>query len=163
MEYILIAIASVLVGAAAAALAVYSVSRRKIATLERQHMAEAQARVLAEERSARLPAMEAQITGLQQECSALKAERAALMTRLEEQEKAAKEKLALLDEARQKLSDAFKALSQEALKSNSTQFLELARTNLDKYQEGAKSELEKRQKAIDELVKPLKESLTKVD
>lgn len=163
MEYVLIAIASVLVGAAGAALAVYSVSRRKIGALERQHMAEAQARVLAEERSARLPALETQIAGLQQECSALKAERAALLTRLEEQEKAGKEKLALLDEARQKLSDAFKALSQEALKSNSTQFLELARTNLDKYQEGAKSELEKRQKAIDELVKPLKESLTKVD
>jgi DNA recombination protein RmuC len=100
---------------------------------------------------------------LQQECSTLKAERAGLATRLEEQEKAAKDKLALLDEARQKLSDAFKALSQEALKSNSSQFLELAKTNLDKYQEGAKSELEKRQKAIDELVKPLKESLTKVD
>lgn len=163
MEYVLIAIASVLVGAAGAALAVYSVSRRKIGALRQEHMAETQARIVAEERSARLPAMEAQIAGLQQECSALKAERAALLTRLEEQEKAAKEKLALLDEARQKLSDAFKALSQEALKSNSTQFLELARTSLDKYQEGAKSELEKRQKAIDELVKPLKESLTKVD
>ncbi len=85
------------------------------------------------------------------------------MTKLEEQEKATKEKLALLEEAKNKLSDAFKALSQEALKSNSTQFLELAKTNLDKYQEGAKSELEKRQKAIDELVKPLKDSLTKVD
>ena len=163
MEYILIAIASVIVGAAGAALAVYSVSRRKIAALQQQHMAESQARVVAEERSARLPAMETQIADLQQECSAMKAERTGLTTRLEEQEKATKEKLALLEDARNKLSDAFKALSQEALKSNSTQFLELARTNLDKYQEGAKSELEKRQKAIDEMVKPLKESLAKVD
>lgn len=163
MEYVLIAIASVIVGAAGAALAVYSVSRRRIGALQQQHMAESQARIIAEERGARLPAMETQIADLQQECSALKAERTGLMTRLEEQEKATKEKLALLDDARQKLSDAFKALSQEALKSNSTQFLELARTNLDKYQEGAKSELEKRQKAIDELVKPMKESLAKVD
>ncbi len=170
MEYVLIAIASVIVGAALAALVVYSLLRRRISALHQQHMAEAQARAVAEERNARIPELETQIATrdrqiaeLQQECSTLKAERAGLATRLEEQEKAAKDKLALLDEARQKLSDAFKALSQEALKSNSSQFLELAKTNLDKYQEGAKSELEKRQKAIDELVKPLKESLTKVD
>jgi DNA recombination protein RmuC len=170
MEYALIAIASVIVGAAGAALAVYSVSRRRIGTLRQQHMAEAQARAIAEERNARIGEMETQIANrdrqiadVQQECSVLKAERTGLMTRLEEQEKATKEKLALLEEAKNKLSDAFKALSAEALKSNSTQFLELAKTNLDKYQEGAKSELEKRQKAIDELVKPLKESLTKVD
>ncbi|HNY80409.1 MAG: DNA recombination protein RmuC [Sedimentisphaerales bacterium] len=170
MEYVLIAIASVIVGAALAALVVYSLLRRRIGALAQQHMAEAQARAVAEERNARIPELETQIATrdrqiaeLQQECSTQKAERVGLATRLEEQEKAAKDKLALLDEARQKLSDAFKALSQEALKSNSTQFLELARTNLDKYQEGAKSELEKRQKAIDELVRPLKESLTKVD
>ncbi len=170
MEYVLIAIASVIVGAALAALVVYSLLRRRIGALAQQHMAEAQARAVAEERNARIPELETQIAtrdrqiaDLQQECSTQKAERVGLLTRLEEQEKAAKDKLALLDEARQKLSDAFKALSQEALKSNSTQFLELARTNLDKYQEGARSELEKRQKAVDELVKPLKESLTKVD
>jgi DNA recombination protein RmuC len=170
MEYVLIAIASVVVGAAGAGLAVYVVSRRKIGALQQQHQIEAQARAVAEERNARIPELEAQIAtrdrqiaDLQQEGSALKAERTGLTTRLEEQEKATKEKLALLDEARNKLSDAFKALSQEALKSNSTQFLELAKTNLDKYQEGAKTELEKRQKAIDEMVKPLKESLTKVD
>lgn len=170
MEYVPIAIASVLVGAVGAALVVHGLLRRRIGSLAQQHMAEAQARAVAEERNARIPELEAQIAvrdrqiaDLQQECATLKAERAGLATRLEEQEKAAKDKLALLDEARQKLSDAFKALSQEALQSNSTQFLELARTNLDKYQEGAKSELEKRQKAIDELVKPLKESLAKVD
>ncbi len=170
MEYVLIAITSVLVGAAGAALAVYGVSRRRIGALQQQNAVETEARIIAEQRNARIPELETQLANrdgqiaeLQQECSALRAERTGLMTRLEEQEKAAKEKLALLEEARNKLSDAFKALSQEALKSNSTQFLELAKTNLDKYQEGAKSELEKRQKAIDELVKPLRESLTKVD
>lgn len=170
MEYVLIAIASLVIGAAGAALVVYGLSRRTIGVLRQQHMEESQARSVAEERNGRIPELEAQIAtrdrqiaDLQQEGTALKAERTGLMTKLEEQEKASKEKLALLDEARNKLSDAFKALSQEALKSNSTQFLELAKTNLDKYQEGAKTELEKRQKAIDELVKPLKESLTKVD
>ena len=42
--------------------------------------------------------------------------------------KASEEKLALLNEARTTLSDAFKALSAETLKSNNQQFLQLART-----------------------------------
>jgi len=159
MEYVLIAVISVVIGAGAAAL----LARRKVRTLEQQRVEESQRRVAAEERSSRVPELESQIAALQAETSAAKAEISSLSTKLAEQEKASKEKLALLDEARQRLSDAFKALSAEALKINSTQFLELAKTNLDKYQEGAKSELEKRQKAIDELVKPLKESLTKVD
>ena len=59
----------------------------------------------------------AQLLQIQEECTRLKTEAKGLSVRLEEQEKASKEKLALLDDARQKLSDAFKALSQEALKS----------------------------------------------
>ena len=86
-----------------------------------------------------------------------------LSTQLAEERKSAEEKLAILDEARQKLSDAFKALSSDALKSNNHSFLELARTTLEKYQDHAKSDLAARQKAVDDLVKPLKESLEKVD
>lgn len=104
-----------------------------------------------------------QIYEQQETCASLKAELAALRTKLDEQLKSAQEKVDLLNEARQKLADAFKALSAEALKSNNAQFLELAKTNLEKFQEGAKSDLEKRQKAIDELVKPLSESLKDVD
>ena len=75
----------------------------------------------------------------------------------------AEEKLALLNDAQQKLSDAFKALSSDALKSNNQAFLDLAKGTLEKFQEGAKNDLEKRQKAVDELVKPIRESLEKVD
>jgi DNA recombination protein RmuC len=82
---------------------------------------------------------------------------------LQAERTAAEEKLALLNEARDKLSDAFNALSSDALKSNNQAFLELAKTALERFQEGAKSDLSARQKAIDELVKPLKESLQKVD
>ena len=42
-------------------------------------------------------------------------------------------------------------------------FLALAKATLEKYQEGAQSDLVSRQRAIDELVKPLKESLERVD
>jgi DNA recombination protein RmuC len=41
--------------------------------------------------------------------------------------------------------------------------LDLAKSTLEKFQEGAKTDLTARQKAIDDLVKPIKESLEKVD
>ena len=45
-------------------------------------------------------------------------ERAVLQTRLEEERKASQEKLTLLNNAEGKLADAFKALSADALRSN---------------------------------------------
>lgn len=87
----------------------------------------------------------------------------AMQARLEEERRAAQEKLALLDDAQQKLGDSFKALSADALRNNNQSFLELAKANLEKVQETARGDLEVRKNAIDELVKPLKESLEKVD
>ncbi|NLB88650.1 MAG: DNA recombination protein RmuC [Syntrophomonadaceae bacterium] len=86
-----------------------------------------------------------------------------LETKLNEERRAYEEKLSLLNEAQMKLSDTFKALSAEALKTNNESFLELAKTTLEKYQEGAQHDLEMRKKAIDQIVAPLKESLEKVD
>ena len=90
-------------------------------------------------------------------------ERAVLLTRLEEERKASQEKLAMLNNAEGKLADAFKALSADALRSNNQSFLDLAKQNLERYQQTAKGELERRQSAIDDLIKPLKDSLDKVD
>jgi DNA recombination protein RmuC len=91
------------------------------------------------------------------------AERVALATTLEQERKQTREKLDVLDEAQRKLSDAFKALAAEALKSNNQQFLELAKTKLETFQQAAKGDLDKRQQAIGDLVKPVRESLEKVD
>jgi len=90
-------------------------------------------------------------------------ERAVLLTRLEEERKANQEKLTLLNNAEIKLADAFKALSADALRNNNQSFLDLAKQNLQSFQQNAKGELERRQSAIDDLIKPLKESLEKVD
>lgn len=89
--------------------------------------------------------------------------RARLETELEAERRGAREKLQLLDEAQKKLGDAFKALSSDALESNSQRFLRLAKGELERFQQGAKHDLEKRHKAVDDLVKPIKESLQKVD
>lgn len=73
------------------------------------------------------------------------------------------EKLEVIEHAREKMEEAFQALSGEALKSNNQAFLELARTHLGQYQESAKGDLEKRQEAIDQMILPVKESLDKID
>jgi DNA recombination protein RmuC len=90
-------------------------------------------------------------------------ELAALQARAEEQERAAAEKLALVANTQAELSAHFKALSAEALDSTSHTFLELATAKLAQFQERAHGELKERQSAVDALVQPIKESLTKVD
>lgn len=59
--------------------------------------------------------------------------------------------------------ESFAALSAEALQRNNQMFLDLARTSLGEFQQRATGDLEKREQAITELVKPLKDSLEKVD
>ncbi len=73
------------------------------------------------------------------------------------------EKLQALEEARVTLSDAFRAISSEALRQNNQSFLDLAKTALEKFQEGARGDLDKRQQSITDLVRPVRESLDKVD
>lgn len=119
------------------------------------------ARIL--ELEAALESRDSQISVFQAENSSLCSKISELETRLEEERKVAAEKLALLNQAQEKLSDTFKALSAEALQMNNQSFLDLARITLAKFQDGAKYDLEMRQTAIDSLVKPLRESLQKVD
>lgn len=93
----------------------------------------------------------------------LKEEKVELKAALQNSKLAAAAKVQLLDDAQQKFSDAFKALSAEALNKNNQSFLDIAKITMEKFQESAKGDLDKRQHAIDELVKPVRESLEKVD
>ena len=108
-----------------------------------------------EELRNRLSEKDVSLTDLQRQVMALGSRTADLSRALAEEQKQAQEKLALLDDAKRQLADAFKALAADALKSSNTSFLELAKTQLEKFQESAKGDLEKRQTAIDELVKPV--------
>ncbi|MGE5817775.1 MAG: DNA recombination protein RmuC, partial [Deltaproteobacteria bacterium] len=145
-------------------------ANEEIKRLQNELKSEAEKRATAEEKNSRIPELEetltsrdARITTLLDDLVTLKATQSELQTKLEEERKSGQEKLALLNEAKKNLSDAFKALSAEALQSNNQSFLELAKSTLEKFQESAKTDLTARQKAIDDLVKPLKESLEKVD
>jgi DNA recombination protein RmuC len=61
------------------------------------------------------------------------------------------------------MKDTFAAIASDALQQNNEGFLTLAKETFGRYQDGAVNELEKRQKAIDELVKPVKESLDRFE
>jgi DNA recombination protein RmuC len=129
----------------------------------------------------RTAATEARLTFSQQELSSTKTELARLMeerqqliaararleSALEAERKTGAEKIELLmtanDRAAEDLQNAFKALAADALKSNSTSFLQIAQETLKRFQSEAKGELEQRQKAVADLVAPVRESLTKVD
>ncbi|MEO6785225.1 MAG: DNA recombination protein RmuC, partial [Chthoniobacteraceae bacterium] len=88
---------------------------------------------------------------------------AALEMQISEEREQGAEKLALLDDAQRKLSDAFHALSAQALQKNNAAFLELAKTALGQFQEKASGDLAQKQQAIAELLKPVRESLARVD
>ncbi|MGC2476364.1 MAG: DNA recombination protein RmuC, partial [Candidatus Sulfotelmatobacter sp.] len=77
------------------------------------------------------------------------------------------EKIELLmkssDRAAEDLQNAFKALAADALKSNNSSFLQIAQETLKRFQTEAKGDLEAKQKAVADLVAPVRESLSKVD
>jgi DNA recombination protein RmuC len=89
----------------------------------------------------------------------LESESIELRTQLAEERKQSLER----QEYQEKLTQTFRALSGEALQQNNQSFLELAQQSFGKLQEGAKGELELRKQAIDEMLKPLREVLTKME
>lgn len=102
---------------------------------------------------------EKELQTLREDYSSAKEALARLESQRDAELKAAAEKLALLEEAKVNLQNSFKALSSEALSKNNESFLNLAKATLEKYQEGARGDLEKRQQAINKTVEPVGEAL----
>jgi DNA recombination protein RmuC len=106
-----------------------------------------------------LAAAKSQVVQQQTENSSLNAANAALEATLVGERRSAEEKIHAIEE----MKAQFKALASTALESNNASFLHLAKTELEKHQSDAKGELEKREKAVETLVKPIAESLRNVD
>ena len=89
------------------------------------------------------------------------------IARLEEraatERQAAAERLALLGQAETKFREAFASLAADALRQNNQSFLALAQTKLGEFQHSAASDLDQRQKAVGDLVRPIQEALVRVD
>ena len=86
-----------------------------------------------------------------------------LSAELAAEQRAAQAREEAFRQSAEELSGRFAELSQKALTANNQSFLELANATLQRFQQTAKGDLEQRQQAIDQLVKPLKDSLEKVD
>lgn len=82
---------------------------------------------------------------------------------MRERVRALRESQAQMRDSQAQMSDSFKAMSAEALDASVRQLTELARTQLQTGQAETKGELEKRQLAMEQLVRPLKDQLQRVD
>jgi DNA recombination protein RmuC len=139
-------------------------------TLQRNWMGECERRAIAEERASRLLELEktlqykeSSIEKLLEEQSILKSQLVEKQTRLSQQAQYEQEKLVYLQQSQERLTEAFKAVSTDALNHNIQTFLELATARFEKFQDHAKQDLNGRQQAIDHLIKPIQSCLQTVD
>ncbi|MFO1008879.1 MAG: DNA recombination protein RmuC [Planctomycetota bacterium] len=95
--------------------------------------------------------------------AAVREDRGRVETALAKERQNADEKLRLLQEAETKLRDVFQSLATAALEKSSASFLELAKTRFDQSRVEAQSDLDVKKKEVEQLVKPLQETLGKLD
>ncbi len=107
--------------------------------------------------------MESELAAARARLSEIENQKSKIESDLATARASATEKIAALTEAHERLTATFKALSADALSKNTDEFLKVARESFSKLHQQSADELGKRQQAIDSLVKPLKESLEKVD
>ena len=145
-------------------------AERQQGVLQRSLVEETGRRSSAEALSQRIPVLEDElrvrderVRAAEQATHAARVELSRVGEQLLRERENAAEKVALLDAAKKSLEDSFKALSSDALSRNNEMFLELARAALGQHQERAQGDLTARSKEIEALVKPIRESLDKVD
>lgn len=97
----------------------------------------------------------------QKRITALQLENTGLATTLDLERKAAREKQQRHEDDRRQLGDTFAKLSSDALKHNNAEFLRLAQENLKQFQIQAHNELGKKEQAVEQMVKPIRELIEK--
>lgn len=115
------------------------------------------------ERDETIARLQEEVNGLREQLQTEKTAAAELRTRIEAEQKAAQEKQKLLETTREQLEERFKVLSSEALEANKKSLLQLAEQRFQQQEQLARNDLDKRRQAVDELVKPLRESLAKLE
>jgi len=174
-------IVGVLVGLVVGAIGVWLLQRGRISGLDAEvkrlqdaFQTASTSQATAEARAERIPELEEQIRqkemaieGFRDELELIKVKCVGLEGEMASEKRSFDERKAELEstlkQAEETLTNAFKSLASEALGTSNKQFLELAKETLEKYQEQAKGDLDKKQIAIDNVVKPLAESLQKYE
>jgi len=91
------------------------------------------------------------------------ADLAGMRTALEYERRSADERVGLVRDSQQRLTESFEALSARALEGASRQFLQLASARFDEAGVRARGDLEARRAAVENLVTPLRETLTRME
>ena len=130
----------------------------------------AAAQALAHDAQQRLGGLESELADRHEQIALVRAEHAALKQdnrwlgeEVARHQHALGSTQELLDKADRRLRDAFQSLAAEALNSNRGAFLDLAKASFDGLQKEATVEMEHRYKAIDTLVRPIADTLQKMD
>jgi DNA recombination protein RmuC len=144
----------------------FETEARRVLGLEAElHQARDRAETLGAEKSAlqteagRIPTLEARVAALAEETTDLTATNAQLQTQLQEQAQAHADKIAVLTTVRGEIEKDLKNITADALRANQGTFLQLANEVFEKHKTGAEAELEAREKAVEALVNPLRETL----
>lgn len=111
----------------------------------------------------RLREQQAQNEILTRELTVERERRVRAETNLEAEHRHSEERNSLLAAAEENFRHAFRALSAEALESSNRRFLELANTAFGRFHSEAKNDLEQREKAVENMVKPLSEGLQRYE
>jgi len=152
MDLLGVLLLGLLLGLAGAAVGVLSTRARESSLVAARDAAAAERETLRGE-----------LRSLDERLREVERERTRLATTLEHERHAAAQQLSAFQQTQAKLTEQFRALSAEALERNNEQFLVLANERLGKARAEAASELEKRQAAVESLVKPLHQVLGKVE
>lgn len=120
------------------------------------------ARQQIEQLTARAGALEKEVAERTQHSNDLALQLREIETLRQQERQSLEAQVRNFEEMKRQLLESFKGLSADALRANSEDFIKAATQTLGRYQEGAKGDLEKRQQAINQLVKPIGESLEKV-
>jgi DNA recombination protein RmuC len=110
-----------------------------------------------------LASLRGQVDSRAKELQQAQSDAAAMRATLDQERKAAAEKLELVSKAGVELKNAFDAMAAKALQSNNESFLQLAKESLAQFQQQASGDLDQRRQAVEALVKPISDSLGKVD
>lgn len=105
--------------------------------------------------AAQLAARDASLAGMQKDVSNLREAKARLEERLTAEQEA-------LKQARASLEENFRSTASRVLNENSQAFLQLARLELGRQQQTAGNQLDQKEQAIENLLKPVRETLDKL-
>ncbi len=76
---------------------------------------------------------------------------------------AAQEKILMLEEVRQSMTETFRGISANTIQENNRSFLDLAKATLSEYVTAARTDLDSRSKTVGSMIQPVREALDRYD